>query len=157
MAIYQAFGSRLRGRRTTQAGLMAEINVTPFVDVMLVLLIVFMVAAPLLTLGVPLDLPRGPAQALPTTPADPLTINVDGEGRVHIGNNRIADAELGFKLRAIAEERGIPDRVYIHADRTVPYGRAMWILSVLSSSGFESFGLVMGDGAPESESTDSAP
>ncbi len=121
---------------------MSEINVTPFVDVMLVLLIVFMIAAPLLTVGVPLELPQGPARSLPTDLAEPLTIHIDEDGQIFIQSTPIQDDDLMPKLRAIAAERG-EGRVYVRADKSISYGRAMLVLGALNTSGFQSFGLVM--------------
>ena len=135
-------GSR---RRYAQFAPMAEINVTPFVDVMLVLLIVFMIAAPLLTVGVPLELPRGQARALPSELTEPLTIHIDSENRIFIQSTEVADQDLLPRLRAIAEERG-GGRIYVRADTSISYGRAMQVLGALNISGFESFGLVMDSG-----------
>lgn len=132
---------------------MSEINVTPFVDVMLVLLIVFMIAAPLLTIGVPLRLPSGAAAPLPTDLGEPLNIHVDGTGQVFIQDARVADADLIPTLRTIIQERGA-GRVYVRADQSITYGRAMTVLGALNTSGFQDFGLVMDSGGSDGEDDD---
>ena len=120
---------------------MSEINVTPFVDVMLVLLIIFMVAAPLLTVGVPLDLPKTKANALPTEKEEPLTISIDLEGRVFIQTTEVDRATLVAKLRAIAETRD-SDRVFVRADRGVPHGIVGDVMADISKGGFTKVGLI---------------
>lgn len=120
---------------------LAEINVTPFVDVMLVLLIIFMVAAPLLTVGVPLELPKTRAQALPTEQEEPLTINLDAEGRVYIQKTEIDAETLIPKLTAIQAERQ-SDKIFLRADRSLDYGVVMQIMGALSAGGFRNIGLV---------------
>ncbi len=129
-----------RRRRSVQHA-MSEINVTPMVDVMLVLLIIFMVAAPLLTVGVPLELPKTRAQALPTEQEEPLTINVDAEGRVYIQKTEIDPEDLVPKLAAIQAERR-SDKVFLRADRSLDYGMVMQIMGALSAGGFRNIGLV---------------
>ena len=131
-----------RGIGRSRARPISEINVTPFVDVMLVLLIVFMVAAPLLTVGVPLQLPSAPARALPSDLQEPLTISIDAEGTIYIQQTAIADEDLFERLRAIAGERE-PGRVYVRADAVIPYGRAAEVLGALNASGYRDVGLVM--------------
>jgi len=128
-----------RGRSRTQP--MSEINVTPFVDVMLVLLIIFMVAAPLLTVGVPLELPESQAEALPQDDEEPLTLNLDGEGRIYLQDTEVPDAELVAKLTAVQAARG-SDRIYLRADRTLDYGRVMTVMGALNGAGFRNIGLV---------------
>jgi biopolymer transport protein TolR len=120
---------------------MSEINVTPMVDVMLVLLIIFMVAAPLLTVGVPLELPKTRAQPLPTEQEEPLTINLDAEGRVYIQKTEIDTADLVPKLTAIQAERE-SDKIFLRADRSLDYGMVMQIMGALSAGGFRNIGLV---------------
>jgi biopolymer transport protein TolR len=120
---------------------MSEINVTPMVDVMLVLLIIFMVAAPLLTVGVPLELPKTRAQALPTEQEEPLTINLDAEGRVYIQKTEIDAETLVPKLTAIQAERQ-SDKIFLRADRSLDYGVVMQIMGALSAGGFRNIGLV---------------
>jgi biopolymer transport protein TolR len=138
----QSGQSRARARRRLNVQRpMSEINVTPMVDVMLVLLIIFMVAAPLLTVGVPLELPKTRAQALPTEQEEPLTINVDAEGRVYIQKTEVDPEDLVPKLTAIQAERR-SDKVYLRADRSLDYGVVMRIMGELSAGGFRNIGLV---------------
>ncbi len=119
---------------------MAEINVTPFVDVMLVLLIVFMVAAPLLTVGVPIELPKTEAKALQGD-KEPLTITVNTEGKVFLQETEIAVEEIVPKLRAIAQG-GYSERIYVRGDAKVNYGTVMRVMGTISAAGFKSIGLV---------------
>jgi biopolymer transport protein TolR len=120
---------------------MAEINVTPFVDVMLVLLIIFMVAAPLLTVGVPVELPKTAANALPTDEEEPLTVTLTAEGKVLIQNTETAAAELVSKLQAIAAERD-SDRIYLRADGANAWTQVAEIMGALNAGGFSNIGLV---------------
>ncbi|WP_282170792.1 protein TolR [Ruegeria atlantica] len=138
---------RRRGRRRVRAQPMAEINVTPFVDVMLVLLIIFMVAAPLLTVGVPVDLPKTAASALPGDNEEPLTVTMTAEGRVQIQTTDVAREELIGKLRAIAAERS-SDRVFLRADGAIPYAQVMQVMGALNAGGFSNVGLVTDTGGP---------
>ena len=108
-------GGRRRHAGRRRSAMMSEINVTPFVDVMLVLLIIFMVAAPLLTVGVPLELPRTAAQAVPTDQEEPLALSVDGSGALFLQETPVPDDELLPRLAAIAAER-TSDRIYLRAD-----------------------------------------
>ncbi len=134
-------------RRRSHQKPMSEINVTPMVDVMLVLLIIFMVAAPLLTVGVPLELPKTRAQALPTEQEEPLTINMDAEGRVYIQKTEVDPEELVPKLTAIQAERR-SDKVFLRADRSLDYGVVMRIMGALSAGGFRNIGLVTDQPGP---------
>ncbi len=138
--------ARARRRRSVQKP-MSEINVTPMVDVMLVLLIIFMVAAPLLTVGVPLELPKTRAEALPTEQEEPLTINLDAEGRVYIQKTEVDPEDLVPKLTAIQAERR-SDKVFLRADRSLDYGAVMQIMGALSAGGFRNIGLVTDQPAP---------
>ncbi|MBO9444327.1 protein TolR [Ruegeria sp. R14_0] len=138
---------RRRGRRRGRAQPMAEINVTPFVDVMLVLLIIFMVAAPLLTVGVPVDLPKTAASALPGDNEEPLTVTMTADGRVQIQTTDVAREELIGKLRAIASERS-SDRVFLRADGAIPYAQVMQVMGALNAGGFSNVGLVTDTGGP---------
>ena len=113
-------GGRRGRRRNGKSAAMSEINVTPFVDVMLVLLIIFMVAAPLLTVGVPVQLPKTAANALPTEQEEPLTITMAADGRLLIQNTEVPEGELIPKLMAIAAERE-GDKVFLRADGQIPY------------------------------------
>ena len=152
MAVARGSGGGRGGRRSRAARSkpMSEINVTPFVDVMLVLLIIFMVAAPLLTVGVPLELPKTDAQSLPHEQEEPLTINLDGEGRIYIQKSETAAEELIPKLSAILERRE-SDRVYLRADQSLDYGRVMVVMGALNRAGFRNIGLVTDQPDPGAE------
>ena len=132
---------------------MAEINVTPFVDVMLVLLIIFMVAAPLMTVGVPVQLPETAANALPGEEEEPLTVTVTAEGVVMIQTSEVARDELVTKLRAIATERD-GTRVFLRADGAVPYTQVMQVMGALNRGGFGNIGLVTDTGGPKLDEQD---
>lgn len=134
-------GGGRRGRRRGKAAAMSEINVTPFVDVMLVLLIIFMVAAPMLTVGVPVRLPNTAAMALPTEQEEPLTITVTADGMLLIQNSEVADQEMIPKLRAIAAER-TSKKVFLRADGSIPYERVAQVMGALNAGGFNEIGLV---------------
>lgn len=140
-------GGGRRGRRRGRSAAMSEINVTPFVDVMLVLLIIFMVAAPLLTVGVPVELPRTAANALPTEQEEPLTITMTSDGRLMIQNTEVADADLIPQLAAIAAER-TSDKVFLRADGAIPYARVAQLLGALNAGGFRNIGLVTDTDGP---------
>jgi biopolymer transport protein TolR len=133
-------GGRSRRRRRA---VMSEINVTPFVDVMLVLLIVFMVSAPLLTVGVPLDLPQSQAKSLDQD-REPLTISVTVQGRVFLQNSEIKLDDLVTKLKAITDARGggLDERVYVRGDKKVDYGTMMRVMGRLSAAGYHRVALV---------------
>ena len=147
-AVQQSNGNgRRRGRRRGRAQPMAEINVTPFVDVMLVLLIIFMVAAPLLTVGVPVDLPKTAASALPGDNEEPLTVTLTADGQVQIQTTDVLREELIGKLRAIAAERS-SDRVFLRADGAIPYAQVMQVMGALNAGGFSNVGLVTDTGGP---------
>jgi biopolymer transport protein TolR len=135
------------GRRRRRTQPMAEINVTPFVDVMLVLLIIFMVAAPMLTVGVQTELPKTAAGALPVDQEEPLTITITADLQVHIQNSAVDRARLVPQLRAIAAERD-SDRVFVRADGSVPHAEVMQIMGALSAGGFRHVGLVTDIGGP---------
>ncbi len=121
---------------------MAEINVTPMVDVMLVLLIIFMVSAPLLTVGVPLDLPQTQAKTLDQD-KEPLTVSVNVKGEVYLQNSEVPLEELVDKLKAVTEARGgLDERIYVRGDRQVDYGTVMKVMGRLSSAGFRRVALV---------------
>jgi biopolymer transport protein TolR len=126
---------------------MSEINVTPFVDVMLVLLIIFMVAAPLLTVGVPIELPKTAAEALPTEQEEPLTITMAADGRILIQTQEVAEAELIPKLQAIASER-TSDKVFLRADGSIAYARVAQVMGALNAGGFRNIGLVTDTDGP---------
>ena len=120
---------------------MSEINVTPFVDVMLVLMIIFMVAAPLLTAGIPVELPDTAASALPTEQEEPLTISMTSDGKLLIQKEEISEETLIPKLRAIAAERK-SDKVFLRADGAIPYERVAQVMGALNAGGFRNIGLV---------------
>jgi biopolymer transport protein TolR len=119
---------------------MSEINVTPFVDVMLVLLIVFMVTAPLLTVGIPVDLPKVKANAL-TDQKDPIEITVKLNGSVYLSESLVEVKNLIPRLNAITDQNK-EARVYVRGDRTVAYGRVMEIMSIINSAGYTKVALV---------------
>ncbi len=137
-------GGRRRRRRSRP---MSEINVTPFVDVMLVLLIIFMVAAPLLTVGVPVELPKTAANALPTEQEEPLTISLTAEGEIVLQSTPIAAADLIPRLRAVVQER-TSRQVFLRADGAIQYARVVEIMGALNAAGFEDIGLVTDVGGP---------
>lgn len=131
-----------RSRRRRGGGaVMSEINITPFVDVMLVLLIIFMVAAPMLTVGVPIELPDTAAKAMPDEQEPPLTISITAEGAIFIQDTEVSDADMIPKLRAIAAER-TSDKVFLRADGALDYGRVAAVMGALNAGGFNNIGLV---------------
>ena len=130
-------------RRHRRKAVMAEINVTPLVDVMLVLLIIFMVSAPLLTVGVPIDLPQSQAKALDQENKEPLTVSVRDNGAVFLQNSEINVEELVPKLQAITQARGgTEERIYVRGDKKVDYGAVMRVMGRLSAAGFRRVALV---------------
>ena len=139
MSIAAAGGRSKRRRRPV----MSEINVTPFVDVMLVLLIVFMVSAPLLTVGVPIDLPQSQAKALEQN-NEPLTVSVNNQSQIFLQNDEIKLDDLLPKLKAIIDARGgtSNDLIYIRGDRTVAYGMMMRVMGRISGAGYHRIALV---------------
>jgi biopolymer transport protein TolR len=142
MAMMLAVGGASGKRRRRRKSVMSEINVTPMVDVMLVLLIIFMVSAPLLTVGVPLDLPQTQAKGLEQD-KEPLTISVDTEGKVFLQNAEIAVDDLVAKLKAVTEARGgLDERIFVRGDRRVDYGTVMRVMGRLSAAGFRRVALV---------------
>ena len=144
-------GGGRRGRRHRgRARPMAEINVTPFVDVMLVLLIIFMVAAPLMVVGVPVQLPKTEATALPTEAEEPLTVTLTAEGVILIQTTETAPGELVDKLRAVAAERD-STRIYLRADGAVSYDQVMQVMGALNRGGFSDIGLVTDTADPVGE------
>ena len=119
-----------------------EINVTPFIDVMLVLLIIFMVSAPLLTVGVPIDLPQTQAANLEPE-REPLAVSVNVKGQIFLQNTEIKLEELVPKLKAITDARGgAEERIYVRGDKTVDYGTMMRVMGRLNAAGFRRVGLV---------------
>lgn len=146
-----ASGRRRRGRGRARP--MAEINITPMVDVMLVLLIIFMVAAPLLTVGVPVELPETAANALPTEQEEPLTITLAADGKLLIQGTETEPAALIPKLRAIASERR-SDKVFMRADGSISYSQVMQVMGALNAGGFNNIGLVTDPGGPRLDGSD---
>ena len=134
---------RGRGRRT-----LSEINVTPLVDVMLVLLIIFMVSAPLLTAGVPLQLPKTEAGAL-SNQTEPLTVSVRADGTIFVQTTQVPFADLAPQLRVIAQA-GFDKPIYVRADGHAPYSIVAQVMASLSSSGFTSINLLTDTGGPSS-------
>jgi biopolymer transport protein TolR len=121
---------------------MSEINVTPLVDVMLVLLIVFMVAAPMMTVGVPIDLPQSQAKQM-NTEAKPITVSVDPNGQIFIGDNEtpVVETDLAAQIAALVVN-GTEDRIYVRGDTTANYGAVMKVMGILSSAGYAKIGLI---------------
>jgi len=144
-----ALQARAKGGRRARRRAMAEINVTPFVDVMLVLLIVFMVTAPLLTVGVPVDLPKTRAQTLGQD-REPLSVTVKRDGHIYLQNTPIEEAALVERLTAIAAN-GYDQRIFVRGDRSVDYGRVMEVMGLLSAAGFTHIGLVTDVAKPKPE------
>jgi biopolymer transport protein TolR len=137
-------GNAVGKRRHRRAAVMADINVTPMVDVMLVLLIIFMVSAPLLTVGVPIDLPQTQAKSL-SQEHEPLTLSVNIKGEVYLqsSNTPIGIEELVPKLQAITQARGgLDERIYVRGDRKADYGTVMKVMARLSAAGFRKVALV---------------
>ena len=126
------------GRR--KGGAISEINVTPLVDVMLVLLIIFMVAAPMMTVGVPIDLPQTSANAL-NSDTQPITISVIANGQIHLQETEIQAAEVADKLQAIATT-GYNERIFVRADSVAAYGVVADVMARIQAAGFKNIGLV---------------
>ncbi|KQO75657.1 protein TolR [Rhizobium sp. Leaf262] len=131
-------GRRGRGRR--RGGAISEINVTPLVDVMLVLLIIFMVAAPMMTVGVPVDLPQTSASAL-NSETQPITITVNADGVIHLQETPIQAAEVADKLQAISTT-GYNERIFVKADSIAAYGIVADVMARIQAAGFKNIGLV---------------
>ena len=150
LELEMAAGSGRRRRRGRAAARpMAEINVTPFVDIMMVLLVVFMVAAPLLTVGVPLELPRSAAAPLPIDREEPRTVNIDSTGQVYLQKEPVPFEGLVDSLRLAAEGRQ-SDRVFLRADAALDYGRVAQVMGALNAGGFRNIGLVTDPAGTES-------
>ena len=134
--------ARRTSRRQSRHAAMSEINVTPLVDVMLVLLIVFMVAAPLMTVGVPIELPKTQAKQMDSN-TEPITITVQADRTIFLQETKIATTELTPKLVAIAKN-GYEEQLFVRADTSVPYGAVMEVMGLLNSAGYRKIGLVTG-------------
>jgi biopolymer transport protein TolR len=130
---------------------MSEINVTPMVDVMLVLLIVFMVAAPLMTVGVPIELPKTQAKQLDSS-TEPITISVKADGSLFLQEQPIEMAALAPKLTAIARN-GYDEQIFVRADTSVAYGAVMEVMGLLNSAGYRKIGLVTGNADDKTKET----
>jgi biopolymer transport protein TolR len=129
-----------RRRRGHKMNVIADINMTPFIDVMLVLLIVFMVAAPMLTAGVPLDLPQTSAKPL-NMDQKPLTLSVDEKGQIFLGEDSISEGEIVARLQKDAKQ-GLEERIYVRAHKKVDYGRVAQVMSIVTSAGFKKVALI---------------
>ena len=145
-AVMHHVGSRGKRKRSPA---MSEINVTPFVDVMLVLLIVFMVTAPLLTVGVPVDLPKTKAPALGQD-KEPLSITVAKDGKIYLQKEVVTADALVPKLQAISQN-GYDQRIFVRGDKTVAYDRVMVVMGLLAAAGFTHIGLVTDVAKPKPE------
>ncbi|MDQ0326060.1 biopolymer transport protein TolR [Rhodopseudomonas julia] len=133
-------GGSSRHRLRRRHALVAEINVTPFVDVMLVLLIIFMVAAPLLTVGVPIDLPETQAKAMDAD-TEPLTVSVNADGSIYLQEEEISSDKLVATLQALAKN-GLNERIFVRGDRNADYGTIMRVMGRLNAAGYRRIGLV---------------
>ena len=147
MGVSGSAGGGRRRRRGGRSAAMSEINITPMVDVMLVLLIIFMVAAPMLTVGVPVELPKTAATALPTEQEEPLTVTITSDGRLTIQTTEVADGEMIPKLTAIAAERK-SKKIFLRADGAIPYSRVVQVMGALNAAGFNNIVLVTDTGGP---------
>jgi biopolymer transport protein TolR len=133
-------GSGRRRRRGRKHGVMSEINVTPMVDVMLVLLIIFMVAAPMLTVGVPIDMPETQAKAL-NADTQPITVTVNQAGQVFLQETEIPAEEIVAKLQAIAQT-GYEERIFVRGDKSADYGTVMQVMARINAAGYRNLGMV---------------
>lgn len=129
-----------RGRRGRRHGAIAEINMTPFIDVMLVLLIIFMVAAPLIATGVPIDLPQTGAKPI-NVDQKPITVAIDAKGQIFLQDQATLEPDLVGKLQVLTGQ-GYEQRIYVRGDRMVDYGRVASVMSTITSAGFKKVALV---------------
>ncbi len=131
-------------------GMMSEINVTPFVDVMLVLLVVFMITAPLLTVGVPIELPETPVPEISGSD-EPRAVTIDAQGAIYLQDTEIGLGELGPRLDAVTDRK--PDtRIFVRGDKAIDYGRVMQVMGALAEAGFTNLALIAvrpGQAAPK--------
>ena len=144
---FSAGGGKRRRRGRARRGALSEINVTPLVDVMLVLLIIFMISAPLLTAGVPVELPKTEAGAMQDVP-DPVTVSIRADGRIYIADNEVPFANLSPRLKAMADDTTRP--IYVRADAKASYGTVAQVMASLSTSGFSAINLITDTGGPSS-------
>ena len=142
-------GSRRRRGRRGRGRALSEINVTPMVDVMLVLLIIFMVSAPLLTVGVPVELPKTEAGAMEEQ-AEPLTVSIQADGSIYLQESETPFAELPARLQALAGER-LNKPIYVRADGRAPYAKVAQVMARLGAAGFTSIGLITDTGPTPAE------
>ena len=140
MGVSAGSGGGGRRRRGRKKAIMSEINITPMVDVMLVLLIIFMVAAPMMTAGVPVDLPKTTANDMPSQ-TQPITVAVTPEGLIYVDEDVVAEADLVSTVTAMATN-GTEDRIFLRGDTTANYGSVMRVMGILSAAGFTKIGLV---------------
>lgn len=141
MGVASGRGGGGRGRRGRRSkAVMSEINITPMVDVMLVLLIIFMVAAPMMTAGVPIDLPKTAANELPSQ-SKPITVAVTPEGVIYVDENVVPEADLVSTLTSMGAD-GAEDRIFLRGDTTADYGSVMRVMGILSAAGFSKIGLI---------------
>ncbi len=150
---FSAGGKRRRRYGRGRRGALSEINVTPLVDVMLVLLIIFMISAPLLTAGVPVELPKTEAGAMQDVP-DPITISIRSDGRLYIGDSEVPFANLSPRLKEMASDTSRP--IYVRADGRASYEIVARVMASLSTSGFTSINLITDTGGPSSGADTSA-
>jgi len=136
-------GRSRRPRRVVKA--MSDVNVTPLVDVMLVLLIVFMITAPLLAVGVPVDLPKTKAPPISTT-VEPLTVTIKSNGHIYLENSETKYEELMPRLKAIGDTKGYDERIYVRGDKKVDYGTVLRVMGAIKAAGFNKIAMV---GDPE--------
>lgn len=133
-------GGGRRGRRSRRHRAIAEINMTPFIDVMLVLLIIFMVAAPLIATGVPLDLPQTGAKPI-NVDQKPVTVAIDSKGQIFLQDEPTLEPDLAAKLQALSKQ-GFDERIYVRGDKQVDYGRVASVMSTITAAGFKRVALV---------------
>jgi biopolymer transport protein TolR len=129
-----------RRRRGRRAGVINEINMTPFIDVMLVLLIIFMVAAPLMTVGVPLDLPQTSAAPL-NVDAKPVTLSIKENGRIFMAEDELTDETIVGRIAEVAKQ-GFEERIFVRGDKRVDYGRVAQVMSIVTGAGYKRVALV---------------
>ena len=141
-SVAAASGGSSKRRRRRGKGPIADINMTPFIDVMLCLLIIFMVAAPLLTAGVPLDLPKSEASAL-NVDKQPVTVSIKADGAIYLGENKIAPEDVVSRLTAVAGQlQGFDERIFVRGDKTANYGLIMQVMGRISGAGFKKVALI---------------
>ena len=140
MAMMAGAAGGRRRRRGRRGGAINEINMTPFIDVMLVLLIIFMVAAPMMTAGVPLDLPQTKAAPL-NSDSTPVTLSIKATGQVFLGEAELTDEAIVGKLAEVSKA-GFDERIFVRGDRRVDYGRVAQIMSIVTTAGYKRVALV---------------